>query len=88
MPADEYYPEPRALSLGTGADVWLKMEVLQPSGSFKLRGVGLPVAVLAAETGGSDSLAQALAAGECITLPAITSCGHQPGRTAGVPAGV
>ena len=33
--------ESRALSQRTGADVWLKMEALQPSGSFKLRGVGL-----------------------------------------------
>lgn len=30
-----------ALSALTGADVRLKMEALQPSGSFKLRGVGL-----------------------------------------------
>ena len=33
--------ESRALSLRTGCDVWLKMDALQPSGSFKLRGVGL-----------------------------------------------
>ncbi|HEX7748420.1 MAG TPA: pyridoxal-phosphate dependent enzyme [Bordetella sp.] len=30
----------RALSLGTGKDVRLKMEALQPSGSFKTRGIG------------------------------------------------
>lgn len=29
------------LSARTGRDVWLKMEALQPPGSFKLRGVGL-----------------------------------------------
>ncbi|MCA9493757.1 MAG: pyridoxal-phosphate dependent enzyme, partial [Myxococcales bacterium] len=32
-------PSP-ALSGRSGADVWLKMEALQPSGSFKLRGMG------------------------------------------------
>lgn len=31
----------RALSLKTGLNVFLKLEALQPSGSFKLRGVGL-----------------------------------------------
>ncbi|HEX5786226.1 MAG TPA: pyridoxal-phosphate dependent enzyme [Burkholderiaceae bacterium] len=30
-----------ALSARTGLEVWLKLEALQPSGSFKLRGVGL-----------------------------------------------
>lgn len=30
-----------ALSARTGREVWLKMEALQPPGSFKLRGVGL-----------------------------------------------
>lgn len=29
------------LSLATGQNVWLKMDALQPSGSFKLRGIGL-----------------------------------------------
>ena len=33
--------ESRALSQRFGCDVWLKMDALQPSGSFKLRGVGL-----------------------------------------------
>lgn len=33
--------ESRALSLRTGHEVWLKMEAMQPPGSFKLRGVGL-----------------------------------------------
>ncbi len=32
--------ESTALSRLTGAHVWLKMEALQPSGSFKLRGIG------------------------------------------------
>lgn len=33
--------ESRPLSLRTGHEVWLKMEAMQPPGSFKLRGVGL-----------------------------------------------
>lgn len=35
------YIESRALSLQSGRSVWLKMEALQPPGSFKIRGVGL-----------------------------------------------
>lgn len=31
----------RPLSLLTGSHVWLKMDALQPSGSFKIRGIGL-----------------------------------------------
>jgi len=33
--------ESRPLGLATGQEIWLKMEALQPCGSFKLRGVGL-----------------------------------------------
>jgi L-serine/L-threonine ammonia-lyase len=29
-----------AFDTGSGQQVWLKMEALQPSGSFKLRGIG------------------------------------------------
>ena len=32
--------ESRALSASSGRAVWLKLDALQPSGSFKLRGVG------------------------------------------------
>lgn len=32
--------ESRALSVSTGRSVWLKLEALQPAGSFKIRGVG------------------------------------------------
>src|SRR5579875_1224346 len=32
--------EARALSAVAGRSVWLKMEALQPTGSFKLRGIG------------------------------------------------
>ncbi|MDD2926941.1 pyridoxal-phosphate dependent enzyme [Rhodoferax sp.] len=35
------YFESRALSHSSGRSVWLKMEALQPPGSFKIRGVGL-----------------------------------------------
>lgn len=31
----------RPLSLASGLDIWLKLDALQPSGSFKLRGIGL-----------------------------------------------
>ena len=31
----------RPISLAGGQDVWLKLDALQPCGSFKLRGVGL-----------------------------------------------
>lgn len=33
--------ESRALSLAAGRSVWLKLESMQPPGSFKLRGIGL-----------------------------------------------
>lgn len=33
--------ESRALSIGTGRTVWLKLETVQPPGSFKIRGIGL-----------------------------------------------
>ena len=32
--------ESRALSLAAGRSVWLKLDALQPTGSFKIRGVG------------------------------------------------
>lgn len=35
------YIESRALSIHSGRSVWLKMEALQPPGSFKIRGIGL-----------------------------------------------
>lgn len=31
----------RTLSVKTGRSIWLKMEAMQPSGSFKIRGIGL-----------------------------------------------
>src|SRR5206468_547598 len=41
-----------ALGRRTGADVWLKLENLQRTGSFKLRGAAARVAALALEPGG------------------------------------
>lgn len=35
------YIESRALTIHSGRSIWLKMEALQPPGSFKIRGVGL-----------------------------------------------
>ncbi|HEX8048695.1 pyridoxal-phosphate dependent enzyme, partial [Rhizobium sp.] len=32
--------ESRPLSVASGRSVWLKMDALQPPGSFKIRGVG------------------------------------------------
>ena len=32
--------ESRPLSLAAGRNIWLKLDALQPCGSFKLRGVG------------------------------------------------
>ena len=37
--------ESRALGLAAQRTVWLKMEALQPSGSFKLRGIGLATVI-------------------------------------------
>jgi L-serine/L-threonine ammonia-lyase len=33
--------ESRALTIGAGQTVWLKLEAMQPPGSFKIRGIGL-----------------------------------------------
>jgi threonine dehydratase len=41
-----------ALGRRTGADVWLKLENLQRTGSFKLRGAAARLAAIAAEAGG------------------------------------
>ncbi|PAT35147.1 pyridoxal-phosphate dependent enzyme [Vandammella animalimorsus] len=39
-----------ALSAAAGRDVWLKLEAVQPPGSFKIRGVGLPVTAVLPHT--------------------------------------
>src|SRR5665811_950735 len=54
-----------APSLGrrTGADVWLKLENLQRTGSFKLRGAAARVAALALEAGEGPKRVIAASAG-------------------------
>lgn len=65
-----------SMSAASGAEVWLKLEAVQPSGSFKLRGVGR-VAMLArargatalvSSSGGNAGLATAVA-GRLLGLP-------------------
>jgi L-serine/L-threonine ammonia-lyase len=66
------------LSAAAGADVWLKLENVQPSGSFKLRGMGLAAARAAARgatglvssSGGNAGLAVAVA-GRSLGLPVV-----------------
>jgi L-serine/L-threonine ammonia-lyase len=63
---------------GAGRTAWLKMDALQPSGSFKMRGVGRLVQQRVAEgaravvcaSGGNAGVAAALAAQAC-SVPAI-----------------
>lgn len=64
-----------------GADVFLKLDMLQPSGSFKLRGVGLTVQEAAkagalcivSSSGGNAGLAAAYAARN-FNLPCTVGC--------------
>jgi L-serine/L-threonine ammonia-lyase len=71
---------------GAGRTVWLKMDALQPSGSFKLRGVGRLVQQRVAEgaravvcaSGGNAGMAAAMAARGCgvpvtVVVPLTTS---------------
>jgi L-serine/L-threonine ammonia-lyase len=66
----------RALSLHSGKDVWLKMDALQPSGSFKIRGIGALCEVharqgkarLLSSSGGNAGLAVAYA-GRRLSIP-------------------
>lgn len=68
--------ESRPLSLITGQEIWLKMDALQPCGSFKLRGVGLACEHFARQgtrrfvssSGGNAGIAVAYA-GRCLGLP-------------------
>ena len=68
--------ETRPLSLASGQEVWLKLDALQPSGSFKLRGVGLACERYAKQgkrrfissSGGNAGVAVAYA-GRCLGLP-------------------
>ncbi|MFD2642735.1 pyridoxal-phosphate dependent enzyme [Pseudomonas japonica] len=66
----------RPLSLASGQEVWLKLEALQPAGSFKLRGIGLACEHHARQgkrrfissSGGNAGIAVAYA-GRCLGLP-------------------
>jgi L-serine/L-threonine ammonia-lyase len=74
--ADTPLVESRPLSLAAGRRVWLKLEALQPSGSFKTRGLGHACQVHAARgarrfvssSGGNAGLAVAYA-GRMLKLP-------------------
>lgn len=65
-----------SLSTRTGREIWLKMDALQPPGSFKIRGVGLACETYAAQgarqlltsSGGNAGLAVAYA-GQQLGLP-------------------
>jgi L-serine/L-threonine ammonia-lyase len=62
--------ESRALTLIAGRSIWLKMDALQPSGSFKIRGIGLACSEYArrgarrfiSSSGGNAGIAVAYAA--------------------------
>ncbi|OAI84718.1 pyridoxal-phosphate dependent enzyme [Pseudomonas putida] len=68
--------ESRPLSLANGQQIWLKMDALQPCGSFKLRGIGLACEHFARQgkrrfvssSGGNAGIAVAYA-GRCLGLP-------------------
>ncbi|MDD1977492.1 pyridoxal-phosphate dependent enzyme [Pseudomonas tussilaginis] len=65
----------RPLSLASGLDIWLKLDALQPSGSFKLRGIGAACEAYAQQgkrrfvssSGGNAGIAVAYA-GRCLGL--------------------
>lgn len=66
----------RPLNLASGLDIWLKLEALQPSGSFKLRGIGAACETHAKQgkrrfvssSGGNAGIAVAYA-GRCLGIP-------------------
>jgi len=68
--------ESRPLSLAAGRAVWLKLEALQPTGSFKIRGVGYACEEHArsgkrrfiSSSGGNAGIAVAYA-GRCLSIP-------------------
>jgi L-serine/L-threonine ammonia-lyase len=70
--------ESRAISLAAGRSVWLKLEALQPSGSFKLRGIGYACQEYArrgatrflSSSGGNAGIAVAYA-GRCLAIPVV-----------------
>ncbi|MHC1782462.1 MAG: pyridoxal-phosphate dependent enzyme [Anaerolineaceae bacterium] len=68
----------QAMSLQTGQSVWLKIDALQPSGSFKIRGIGFACQEYAREgvkrfissSGGNAGIAVAYA-GRILSIPVI-----------------
>lgn len=72
------YIESRALTIHSGRNIWLKMEALQPPGSFKIRGVGLKcqeavkngAARFISSSGGNAGVAVAYA-GRKLSIPVI-----------------
>ncbi|MDR3577841.1 MAG: pyridoxal-phosphate dependent enzyme [Anaerolineaceae bacterium] len=70
--------ESQALSLRTGRSVWLKLEALQPSGSFKIRGIGYACQEYArrgaqrfiSSSGGNAGIAVAYA-GRHLSIPVV-----------------
>lgn len=68
--------ESRAMSLATDSSVWLKLDALQPPGSFKIRGIGHACETYLAQgarkfissSGGNAGLAVAYA-GRCLGVP-------------------
>ena len=70
--------ESRPLSVLTGRSIWLKLDALQPSGSFKLRGIGFACEHNAragkrrfvSSSGGNAGIAVAYA-GRCLSIPVV-----------------
>jgi len=72
------YIESRALTIHSGRSIWLKMEALQPPGSFKIRGVGLKcqdavkngAVRFVSSSGGNAGIAVAYA-GRMLSIPVL-----------------
>ena len=70
--------ESRALTIGAGRTVWLKLEAMQPPGSFKIRGIGLACQEyvrrgaerLISSSGGNAGIAVAYA-GRHLSVPVV-----------------
>ena len=70
--------ESRSLSLASGRSIWLKLETMQPSGSFKMRGIGAACEEylrrgarrFISSSGGNAGIAVAYA-GRCLSVPVI-----------------
>ncbi len=70
--------ESRLLSLAAGRSIWLKLEALQPPGSFKIRGIGAACEEyqrrgarrFISSSGGNAGIAVAYA-GRCLSVPVV-----------------